>query len=279
MKRNLELVEPLPAKIEDCFAQFDKVFDSLASQLEWEEAAPAPAVHAETLEKPAAPENTAKLENADTIDATAEAIEAIGDAIEAASQVAEPGTQMALATPKPMVPAPPLPPAPEPPVDVLKQFERAFSVLDDKLAEAESEGAGMSAKLAPRLKRQLPSDRRAALRPVERSRFAGNQFAKAKKVRRARTFDDVFGVLENLSVVRRRGQLAEERHLLSRLLADTRQLCADLELQSAKVRVEFAVLTLENEHFDKLDSELDELARHIRHDLRFCAITPGRRSR
>ena len=235
MKRNLELVEPLPAKLEDCFAEFDKVFDSLATQLEWQDAEPAARVESITRVEPAP----------------------------------APTAQIALVPSKPM-PAPPAPPAPEPAADVLQQYERAFSVLDDKLAE--SDGPEVT-KLTERPKRRLPSDRLAATKTAKPTPI------KPKRVRRAnRTFDDVFGVLENLSIVRRRGRLSEERLLLARLLADARQLCADLDLGSARVRVEFAVLTLENDHFDRLGSEIDELARHIRHDLRFCSIAPGKKA-
>jgi hypothetical protein len=232
MKRNLELVEPLPAKVEDCFAEFDKVFDSLATQLEWQDAEPAARV-----------ESIARVEPAPA-----------------------PTAQISLVPSKPM----PAPPAPDAAADVLQQYERAFSVLDDKLAE--SDGAEVT-KLTERPKRQRPSDRLAATKTAQPAQV------KPKRVRRAnRTFDDVFGVLENLSIVRRRGRLSEERLLIARLLADTRQLCADLDLHSARVRVEFAVLTLENDHFDKLGSEIDELARHIRHDLRFCSIAPGKKA-
>jgi hypothetical protein len=238
MKRNLELVEPLPAKVEDCFAEFDKVFDSLATQLEWQDAEPAARVESITRVEPAP----------------------------------APSAQIALVQSKPM-PAPPAPPAPETAADVLQQYERAFSVLDDKLAESDGIEVTKLTELTERPKRYLPSDRLAATRTAQRTQ------EKTKRVRRAnRTFDDVFGVLENLSIVRRRGRLSDERLVIARLLADARQLCADLALHSAGVRVEFAVLTLENDHFDKLGTEIDELARHIRHDLRFCSIAPGKQA-
>jgi hypothetical protein len=252
MKRALELVEPLPAKIEDCSEQFDKVFDSLATELDWEERAPG-AVRVESVEK------VERLETTEPVEAPA------------------PTPQISLVQSTPAVPSVPFaaPPAPESAADVLEQYERAFSVLDDKLAE--SDGGEVSNKLAERPKRRVVSDRHAALAPVQP---AQPTLVKPKRPRRAnRTFDDVFGVLENLTLVRRRGRLSEERHYLGELLAETRRLCADLDLQSARVRVEFAVLTLENDHFDKLGSEIDELARHIRHDLRFCSIAPGKKGR
>lgn len=241
MKRSLELVEPLPPKPEDCFAQFDEMFDSLATELDWQDAHPPARV--ESLERVEPPAGSAPIP---------------------------------LVAPKPMPapPVPPAPPAPESALDVLQQYERAFSALDDRLAKSDgpqSDGAEVTA-LTARPARRLPSDRRAALATQSTA-------MKAKRGRRTnRTFDDVFGVLENISIVRRRGRLSEERHLIARLLADTRQLCADLDLQSARVRVEFAVLTLENDHFDKLAGEIDELARHIRHDLRFCSIAPGKKA-
>jgi hypothetical protein len=240
MKRALELVEPLPPKIEDCFAEFDKVFDSLAGELDWQDARPAARVNS----------------------------------IEAIDAAAPPTAHIALVPPKP-APVPPAAPAPEPKADVLEQYESAFSALDDKLAE--SDGANVTA-LTERPARRLPSDRRAANdRAVSKSAPAG--LLKPKRVRRVhRTFDDVFDVLESISIVRRRGRLSDERHLVASLLGEARQLCADLDLQTARVRVEFAVLTLENDHFDKLASEIDELARHIRHDLRFCSIAPGKKA-
>ena len=248
MKRALELVEPLPAKLEDCFAQFDKVFDSLASQLEWQDAEAA--AKRETPEKPET------------------------------DSPGVPAMQMALVQPKPMpvpMPAPAAPPAPEPAEDVLQQYERAFSALDDRLAE--SDGAEVTA-LAERPKRRLPSDRRPAAKASQAMQPAPiTQLMKPKRSRKTqRTFDEVFGMLDQLSAARR-SNVAEEQQAIARLLADTRQLCADLELPTARVRVEFAVLTLESEHFDKLASEIDELVRHVRHDLRFCAIAPGRRLR
>jgi hypothetical protein len=240
MKRALELVEPLAPKIEDCFAEFDKVFDSLAVQLEWQEA-----------------ETAARV-----------------DSIEHVEPAAAPTAQIALVAPKPL-PVPAAVAAVEPAGDVLEQYERAFSVLDDKLAE--SDGLEVTALAErPARRRREP---RAMVAPMQPTRAAVANVVKPKRQRRAnRSFDDVFGVLENISIVRRRGRLSEERHLIARLLADTRQLCADLELHSARVRVEFAVLTLENNHFDKLGSEIDELARHIRHDLRFCSIAPGKKA-
>jgi hypothetical protein len=201
MTRALELIEPLPSQNEDCFAQFDRVFDSLADELHWQEARP-----------------SARAE---------------------------------------------LPTAPAPAGDELQQYESAFAMLDDKLAESD------------RVELTIP-----ATPPVQiQAARASVSVIKPRRARRtAVTFDDVFDVLENLTVVRRRNRLSEERHLVARLLADTRQLCADLDLQSARVRVEFAVLTLENHHFDRLPNELDELARHIRYDLRFCSLAPGKKA-
>jgi hypothetical protein len=246
MKRALELVEPLPPTIEDCFAEFDKVFDSLADELEWKDAEP--------------------IVRANDVDGTAAA--------------APPSAPIALVPPKP-VPTPPVPSAPEPADDVLDEYERAFSALDDKLAESDdkfaaSSGSTVTALVERPVRPRTPA--RAAVTKLTPARVPGNAMKPKRQRRAMRTFEDVFGVLENLSIVRRRGRLLEERHLIARLLDDARQLCADLDLQSARVRVEFAVLTLENNHFDKLGSEIDELARHIRHDLRFCSIAPGRKA-
>lgn len=236
MTRALELVEPMPATLEDCFEEFDKVFDSLATELAWQDAKPAPRVETVTRVEPAP-------------------------------------AHIALVSPKPP-PAPAAAPALESEADLLQQYERAFSVLDDKLAE--SDGVEVTALAERPARRRLQP--RAAVTDLQPARAAVANVMKPRRQRRAnRTFDDVFGVLENISIVRRRSRLSEERHLIARLLADTRQLCADLDLPSARVRVEFAVLTLESNHFDKLGSEIDELARHIRHDLRFCSIAPGKK--
>lgn len=240
MQRSLELVEPLPSRDEDCFAEFDRVFDSLATELEWKNAEPA--VRVETVQR--------------------------------VEPFRAPAAQIALVAPKP-VPAPTAPPEPEPAGDVLQEYERAFSDLDDKLAE--SNGVAMTSLAQRQATRRLQP--RAAVTETQPARSAVTSEIKVKHSRGSqRTLEEVFGVLESFSIVRRRGRLSEERHLIARLLSDARQLCADLELQTARVRVEFAVLTLENNHFDRLGSEIDELARHIRHDLRFCSIAPGKKA-
>lgn len=272
MKRTLELVEKLAPTPEDCFAEFDRVFDSLSQELDW---------------------NTAEPVTRDT---------------ETEGAVLVPQTApLALVQPKP-VPPPPAPSVSASEDELIDEFEQAFSELDDKLTESD--------KLADENKQseqievtELPDLPESPLRirpaaratvtkmrpgrvpfsagavatagvPAEALAKAGAHATKAPKrqPRRTRTLADVFGVVDKLSVVRRRSRLSEDRHQVARVLADARQLCADLELESARVRVEFAVLTLESHHFDKLAHELDELARHVRHDLRMCSIGPSKKA-
>jgi hypothetical protein len=254
----------LPPKPEDCFAEFDKVFDSLSQEFDWIDAEPV--------------KRDNETEGAALVPQT---------------------TQLALVQPKP-VPPPPAPSVSAPEGDLMDEYEQAFSELDDKLAEsdklaeenrlAESEQIDVSELPdLPELPESPVRPRPAAhatvrkMRPAPMPLSAGTLAKAAAKVtrppkRQVRTLADVFGVLDKLSVVRRRGRLSEERHHIARVLADTRQVCADLELESARVRVEFAVLTLESNHFDKLGHELDELVRHLRHDLRFCSIGPGKKA-
>jgi hypothetical protein len=63
------------------------------------------------------------------------------------------------------------------------------------------------------------------------------------------------------------------------VFADTRQLCTDFDLQSARVRADFALLAFEEGRVDGLASEIGELVRHIRHDLQTCSIWPIPRDR
>jgi hypothetical protein len=55
---------------------------------------------------------------------------------------------------------------------------------------------------------------------------------------------------------------------------DVRQLCTEFDLQTARVRAEFALKALDDDRLDGLAAEIGELVRHIRHDLQTCSIVP-----
>jgi len=65
----------------------------------------------------------------------------------------------------------------------------------------------------------------------------------------------------------------------ARRLDDARRLCVEFGLQTAGVRAAFAIAALERAEPSKLRAEIDELARHIRHDLRTWSIWPVSASR
>ena len=58
------------------------------------------------------------------------------------------------------------------------------------------------------------------------------------------------------------------------MLAETRRLCAEWQLQSACVRADFTLAALKDDKLDVLAAEIAELVRHIRHDLQSCSISP-----
>ena len=55
---------------------------------------------------------------------------------------------------------------------------------------------------------------------------------------------------------------------------DVRRLCDDFDLQTARVRADFALKALDDDRLDLLAVEIGELVRHIRHDLQACSIAP-----
>lgn len=63
------------------------------------------------------------------------------------------------------------------------------------------------------------------------------------------------------------------------VFAEARRLCAELDLPSARVRVDFALAALEDDRTDQIATEIGELVRHIRHDLQACSIWPIARGR
>lgn len=169
------------------------------------------------------------------------------------------------------------------PVDL----ERAFTVLDEQLATCQAPDSALKRVAVGRAKE---SDGRAethlqlseqsqsitrALRPIHpairRDPVSGGLSPLA----------NVLAVLENLTVVQRRlasgtSMLDDpsSREAVLRVFADARQLCIDFDLQTARVRADFALAVLEEGQFNRLHAEIEELFRHIRHDVRFCSIWP-----
>jgi hypothetical protein len=66
---------------------------------------------------------------------------------------------------------------------------------------------------------------------------------------------------------------------LAEVFSDARQVCADFDLPTARVRAEFALAALDAERLDLLAAEIAQLLRHVRHDLQSCSIWPIARGR
>lgn len=89
------------------------------------------------------------------------------------------------------------------------------------------------------------------------------------------------GTMQNLlwlhRVIHSRGVRSADRtrwEQVAAIFADVRQLCGEFDLQTARVRVDFALKALEEDRLDLLAIELAELVRHLRHDLQSCSIAP-----
>jgi hypothetical protein len=96
----------------------------------------------------------------------------------------------------------------------------------------------------------------------------------------------LFGTLQNLSLIQdginargTRGAERFTRDTVAQVFADVRELCREFDLQTARVRADFALAALDNETLDTLGAEVTELVRHIRHDLQSCSIWPIARNR
>jgi hypothetical protein len=165
-------------------------------------------------------------------------------------------------------------------------LEQAFNLLDDRLATCTAAEAAL--KLVPSSRAperpdgagtdvQLASHASiaATLRPLQPAIRSGGTAGGLNPL------GNLLAVLENLTIVQRR--LAKDtvlpgdpasREAMAGVFADARQLCVDFELQTARVRTDFAIAALEDGHVDRLRTEIEELFRHIRHDVQFCSIWP-----
>jgi hypothetical protein len=96
----------------------------------------------------------------------------------------------------------------------------------------------------------------------------------------------LFGTLQNLSLIQdsinsrgTRGSERVTRDTVAQVFADVRELCSEFDLQTARVRADFALAALEHDALETLGAEVTELVRHIRHDLQSCSIWPIARNR
>jgi hypothetical protein len=99
--------------------------------------------------------------------------------------------------------------------------------------------------------------------------------------RGANLLDLLLTTLHNLSTIQRelqgspapsedRVSIDTVRTVLEQVIA----LCDEFRLQTARVRVDFAVAALQAGQRGALSKEIDELVRHLRHDLQACTVIP-----
>jgi hypothetical protein len=96
----------------------------------------------------------------------------------------------------------------------------------------------------------------------------------------------LMGTLQNLSLLQRRLNERSTRSAdritlddVAGVFNEVRALCVEFDLQTARVRADFAIAALESDQLDALSNEISELVRHVRHDLQSCSIVPIPRDR
>jgi hypothetical protein len=172
----------------------------------------------------------------------------------------------------------------EPPL--LEEYEEAFSALDATLARHGT----TPDKNPPAEARTTTAQRTAAatsVAPIAVAAPATSERALWRdRVDGGTPLERLFGTLQNLSLIQdsinNRGARGAERFTrdsVAQVFADVRELCSEFDLQTARVRADFALAALENDALDTLGGEVTELVRHIRHDLQSCSIWPIARNR
>jgi hypothetical protein len=168
----------------------------------------------------------------------------------------------------------------------LAEYEDAFSVLDATLARHGTPAD----KNVPAEARTNSARRTAAATsvvPIAVAAPAASGGALWRdRVEGATPLERLFGTLQNLSLIQdginNRGARGAERFTrdsVAQVFADVRQLCSEFDLQTARVRADFALEALDNDALDTLGAEVTELVRHLRHDLQSCSIWPIARNR
>lgn len=178
------------------------------------------------------------------------------------------------------------PAASQPAPASLAEFDRAFDEIDRQMAGQDTESrpesqldawvateTALVARPAP-----PPSEAAPALR---RPRFDDELWQLNAE---STPLETLVGTVHNLACLRRAlGEPEQAAGLRARtvldLFARARQVSVDFELPTAKVRADFALAAAEDGCVERLDIEIAELVRHIRHDLQGCSIWPIARER
>ncbi|HXG88122.1 MAG TPA: hypothetical protein VNJ02_07285 [Vicinamibacterales bacterium] len=91
----------------------------------------------------------------------------------------------------------------------------------------------------------------------------------------------LIGTLENLTLIQSALESGDRRQtedltsdLFAQVFTDAREVCREFDLETARVRADFALAAFESGRLDKLGSETAELVRHIRHDVESCSVYP-----
>lgn len=163
----------------------------------------------------------------------------------------------------------------------LKEYDDAFSQIDRQLAEHRVPGPpGTSRPVNLSLVPPAPLSgaeraEMAALSPIAPQDELWAPAASGTPLERL--VGTVQSLLWLLRAIQTAGAGGSERvrvEDVSRVFSDARQLCADFDLPTARVRADFALSALEEDRLDHVAHEVAELVRHIRHDLRSCSIWP-----
>lgn len=290
MSRRTEQLERLPARPDDCFAQFDAVFNTLATQLGWPGARPELVVPLPFDPSPETNDHTSL---------------AAGEAA-----VQEPSTeflverQIVVESDGGQATAPGA---------YSPQLDEAFDKLDSELARSDCRTAPMAlpkraitqeaeppvfevdsqwfreAGLEPEpgasgmIRPATPGPARVVPFEAAVSNGDGDDEFEQDSSGGWTPLPNLLRLLENLLHMQGRLDANDRTEKISReamsgLFAHARQVCLDLDLRSASVRVDFALEAIDRGHAHKVSGEIEELIRHIRHDLQFCFVCSTRRS-
>ena len=150
--------------------------------------------------------------------------------------------------------------------DELEQLKDAFDFLDSQLAQT---GRGMTSGAAG-----APQGRQSGSR-------AGLKIAHERRTAGMQALDVLVSLIYDLSTVERRARQPQGRvwlaqpagmEFVSRVFGTARRVCVELELESSRVRTEFASTAQAAGDPKALAVEARELIRHLRHDLRSWSL-------